>query len=476
MSTRKTAVLALILALSVLYLVKVVMPGRDRVAGERAMFAKLATADITRIDITRADQPDKKGERFTLDHSADWSLVGVRGAVLDKGAIDGMIAGLNALDLGEQLQDRDLGGDLSVYGVDKPDFTIVVSEKSGQQTEVAFGKRSEYLSARYLKVSGRPGVYMTPEQSFQAVAKSSADLRSKTPFNFNSQDARELELITALGRINLTQPKVGEWKIVSPGEFPASLEDVNSLMGAIQQISVAEFIDDPSLTAQSLGLSKPRATVRVELREGAIPAKINLDLWAAQSQGEGKPQTIYITSSETDTVFKLARDPSDLIVKDLTDLRDKDLVKLPVSSIASVVSGGSADTPVTIAVDGLSWKVNGKESDPVFVEQLLKDISALKAVDFPESVPADVFNEPFLTLAITKNDPEKSVLNLTIGREIDPKATDLTRYAKLSNTQTIFAIRDVEAKRVTPHEEALVAKPTPVPTAATTATAVAATP
>jgi hypothetical protein len=145
-----------------------------------------------------------------------------------------------------------------------------------------------------------------------------------------------------------------------------------------------------------------------------------------------------------------------------------------VSSIASVVSGGSADTPVTIAVDGLSWKVNGKESDPVFVEQLLKDISALKAVDFPESVPADVFNEPFLTLAITKNDPEKSVLNLTIGREIDPKATDLTRYAKLSNTQTIFAIRDVEAKRVTPHEEALVAKPTPVPTAATTATAVAA--
>jgi hypothetical protein len=435
------------------------------------MFAKLSADNVTRIDFTRADRPDKKGERFTLDHSGDWSLVGVRGAILDKAAIDGFISGLNALNIGDQLED--LGDDLSIYGVDKPELTIVVAEKGGAQTELAFGKRNEYLSTRYLKISGRPGVYMTEDQSFQSLAKGSGDLRSKTPFNFSSDDAREVELTSAQGKIVLNQPKVGEWRIAFPKDLPASLEDVSAFLSAIQQISVAEFIDDPSIQPQSLGLSSPRASIKVALREGATPANLNLELWAAQPSADGKPGAVYVRSQESDTTFKLARDPSSAIVKDLTALRDKDIVKLPVASIGSVVSAGSADSAVTIVVDGATWKVNGKESDPVFVEQLLKDIGSLKAVGFPESTPADAFDAPFLVLNITSNDPQKSVLTVTIGKEVDPKATDVSRYVKASNTSTIFEIRDVEAKRVTPHEEALIAKPTPTPIEVATPTSVA---
>jgi hypothetical protein len=131
--------------------------------------------------------------------------------------------------------------------------------------------------------------------------------------------------------------------------------------------------------------------------------------------------------------------------------------------IENVVSSGAEVVPTTIAASGLLWTVNGKESDPVFVEQYLKDLAGLKADGFPEGVPADAFEPPFLQLTVTTKGEEKKTFILTIGKQFVGAGSEQMRYVKGSNSETVFGIREVEAKRLVPHEEALSAKVTPTP-------------
>ena len=99
----------------------------------------------------------------------------------------------------------------------------------------------------------------------------------------------------------------------------------------------------------------------------------------------------------------------------------------------------------------------------MFADQYLKDLTSLKADDFPEDIPADAFESPFLQLTITTKDAEKQTVTLTVGKQVVEGVAEPLRYVKSSRSDTVYAIRDVEVKRLIPHEEALVAKATPSP-------------
>ena len=175
--------------------------------------------------------------------------------------------------------------------------------------------------------------------------------------------------------------------------------------------------------------------------------------------GEGT----FFTYDGAPSVFKVAPEKAIPLKKAVIDLRERKLFKLESSDIEKVVSAGSADAPVDIQSAAMDWTVNGKISDPVFVEQLFNDISNLTAVDFPKSVPADAFNQPFLILTITK---KKGVGGqtavLTVGKEVAGPGGP-ARYARMGDAGEVALIRDVEAKRIIPHEGALIQRATPTP-------------
>jgi hypothetical protein len=481
MNSKKTFLLAVILGLGVLYLTRVMLPKREFEAGQKLAFSKLDPADIKTIQVTRL-APDGSGEQsYIVAHarqqkggephagekregnSGEWSIPSIRGAVVDAAAANQMASSLRDLSVEGPLSEKDLYSDLSVYGLAKPDMTLVVDEVDSKRTEVAFGKKNEYLAKRYVKVSGRSGVYLVDDTAFEALNKGLSDIRSKTPFGFNVSDVREILLTSNLGRIKISQPAVGEWKILEPMDTRASPEDVRAFLSTIQGLTVSEFIDNKMDERGRYGFGLPRANVILSFREGIEPQQVSLSL-ANSNAKTGGPAEMFLSSSAADTIFKLAADPSEHLVKQVDYFRFKQLVEIAPSSMEQVVSGGSADGPVTIAASGVAWTINGKASDPSFVDQLLNDISGLKAVVFPANVPSDAFTNPFLTLAITKRGEPTEVVQVTVGKEFSlPGSDQVFRYAKNSLSETVYGIRDVEAKRVVPHEEALVPPPTPTP-------------
>jgi hypothetical protein len=488
MNTRKTLVLALVLALAVLYLTKVQMPGREREASERRAFSNISEDQISSIDValrSSQGQLDKytivqnvtSGANKETPAKATWSLPAVRGALLDSNLVGEFVKGVKDLPVEDSLSERDLHADLSIYGLDKPVLTVVVHKGAGESVEVAFGKKNEYLSKRYTKVSGRAGVFLVPDALYANLNKGSSDLRSKTPIQFNVTDVREAVITSSEGQIKVAQPAVGQWKITEPRALPASSDAVDALLNALRGLTVTEFVQVGTDQYPKYGFDKPKATVEMRMREGAEPAQMTVAL-AQKAAPAGGADEFFVQVSGVDSLFKLSADPSASLVKKVNDLRDRAIVSLLAGNIESVVSSGSGITPTTIAASGLVWTVNGKESDPVFIEQYLQDLSSLKADDFADTPPTDAFDSPFLQLTITTKGQEKESIILTVGKEFTKAGvtgaggtnsdSETLRYAKSSKSETVYGVRDVEAKRLIPHEEALVAKATPTPEPAAT--------
>ncbi len=464
MSPKKTIILAVVLALASTYLYKVAIPGRQEAATTKPAFAKLEPAAVESVFVTVQGSPsfemlsrevaaekqaDEEGEQKP---SVEWRVSQLPGAPLDASETSSFVSALLGLAITGPIDEKSQSRDFSAFGLDKPALTLVVRRKGGDETEVAFGKLNEFLAARYVKVSGRGGIFMVPQESFAALNKNSKELRSKNPLEMKSEDVRELWVSSPAGAVKLVQPAVGEWRIVEPKDLPASSESVGILLEAIGAVTVDEFLDGKQGSLGEYRLASPEVRVDVALRPGLEVQKRTISV---ASSDEGKKG--FFTYSDAPSVFSTAANHVPFLSKGVDDLRENKLFTFSHSDIHSVRSTtGDGSPPVEIVASRTDWDVNGKVSDPMFVEEILKDIAALKATGFPEptSVPADAFKSPFVTLVIVKKGDAKETVTLFVGSET-PGKDGPARYAKVGEAGPVVLIPDIEAKRIVPHEEAL---------------------
>jgi hypothetical protein len=371
-----------------------------------------------------------------------------------------VISVLKGLAFEGAISEQESGNDLSAFGIDKPALTVAVQFKDGSQKEVMFGKKSEYLSKRYAKLAGAQGLYLVDEASFQSLLKGRSDVRLKNPVKFNNADVREVTLETSLGRIMITQPAVGEWKVADSQPRAGSKQDIELLLNDLRSLSVEEFVDGGETRLQEFGLDKPTVTMTVKLRDGLKESLIRVVVGEAPNS-----KGTFFTYDGAPSVFKVSPEKVIPLRKGEIDLRERRLLNLEGKDIEKLVSGGTADAPVDIQAAAMDWTVNGKISDPVFVEELLTSISKLSAVDFPKQVPSDAFAAPFLTLTVTKKKAlGGETVVLSIGKE-SLSAQGHGRYARVGDSGEVALIRDVEAKRIIPHEGALIQSSMPTPRA-----------
>lgn len=455
MNFKKTLILAGVLIVAIMYLTKVSEPRRQAELSKEKLFSSLERSTIARFEVLPRESASYALVKSSPDvqGSAEWVLADVPAAKLDVARLNGILTSLKSLAFEGPISDSELGNDFSVYGLDKPALTISMQLADENQKEIAFGKKSEYLSKRYTKVSGLSGIYLVDESGFQSLNHTRSAVRSKQPAAFNKADVREVVLESSGGRVVVTQPAVGEWQVSDSQPHEASKQDVERLLSDVQALAADEFIDGGEARLSDFGLDKPIVTMSVTLRDGLKERFIRVLV------GEGSAGTFF-TYDGAPSVFKVAPEKALPLRKSVIDLREKRLLKIGGGDLDKVVSGGSADSVVEIQAAAMDWTVNGRISDPVFVEELLNDIANISAVDFPKVVPKDAFTTPFLTLTLTKKGSGKGTVSIVVGKETSgPQGA--VRYVRVGEQGEVAFIRDVEAKRIVPHENALIQRPTP---------------
>ena len=454
--------MGLLLGVSVLYLTKVHEPARKAEAQKGKVFAGLDAGAIQTIRVTPA-----KGNGFyeLLRHSpeegAEWTISDLPLSMVDLPIARGIVDSLRNIELEGPLEEKKLSKDFSVYGMNEPELTVEMGLRGGESKEVAFGRKIEYLQKRYCKVTGKPGLYLADESTFGSLNRSRSDIRAKKPVVFIDDDVREVKVESANGVVRVVQPIVGQWTIEERGGLEASAKGMKDLLQSVRMLEVKEFVDGADERSPEYGVWFPRARITLKLKEGSKPESIEVSV----SGPRPGTDSAYFSIKGVPTIFKMDQVASGAFDRELNDLREKKLVKVQPLDIAKLSSSGSADAAVEVVATNTDWTVNGKTSDPVFVEQLLNDITNLEAVDFPSKVPEDAVSLPFVSLTVALKTEGADPIVITVGKETEG-TFGKGRYVKVSSLKDVVIIRDVEAKRIVPHEGALIQRPTPQPSPA----------
>jgi hypothetical protein len=170
----------------------------------------------------------------------------------------------------------------------------------------------------------------------------------------------------------------------------------------------------------------------------------------------------YFSFNNSPSIFKAASADLSPFILTADSFRDRALMPVTLDEIQSIKASGSKVDPVEILATEKDWTVNGKRSDPVFAEQYLTDLTSLQIAEFPTKGGEHAFDNPFLTLVVTKKGEQKEQVTLVIGDEVITRS-GTRRFARIGTDGEPVLITDLDAKRIVPHEEALVEAATPTP-------------
>ncbi len=498
MSLKKTLLLGVILAALVLYLNKVQLPQDEAESKKAQIFSAVKREELATVEVKNSQGTfllknsapkasavgDKKEE---LDPAWDkhWEIDGLSGSGVDTGALTTLLNSILDLNLDKPLAAEDRESDLSVYGLDKPLVTLKVGA-SGKTFELNFGKNNEYVSKRYVSLSGAPDIYLVSDTLFAQASKGRDEFRDHSPVNFVDSELASFEIkdFNGANSFKVEQSELGKWQVSAPFKGLANTAAVNGYTMKLRNLSATGFIDNQQTELKKYGLDKPklsatlnfkdqkRASITVALGEVSGEAKT-----AGAKGGENKaPAETYLFVDGAPTIYKIGykvgAETIGSLSQDLSGLREKKLFQF-AGSEASQVEINQAGTVTTLTKAAEKWSVNGKEGDFAFVEAYLDKLSNLEAKSFPSESKNFGFDTPQMKVLVRLSErggseqgkTERSRV-LVVGGVAKSEAGKPSEYFAgvddLSQSNT-FTISAESLAQITPKEESLV---TPVATAA----------
>ena len=514
MNLKKTLLLGVLLVASVVYLKFVAFPSAKRAAEGGKVFEELSVSELAAISFLRGSGgADGKVDSFDLekglgkgvmprpvssdspksqettgdDNEAtsvsgelrEWGIRSLKGAPVDSPTLSGVISAIKDMRLGEEVEQGELEKDFSVYGLNQPALTLMVQRNSKERdsaspVEIAFGKKNEYLGQRYIKVSGRGGVYLVDEASFTAVNKSTTDLRDKTPIRFEDPDLREVEVVRDGSKIKLVQTTVGEWEVQSNKAYKASTASVGELLRTLKDLRVADYMDGAT-PDNANGLISPQHTITLHFREGVEPKKLEVKVStlakpAQKAGGEGETVT-YFTYTNSPSILTTLATGLDKLPATFDGYREKKVFALASSEIGKLTVSGSDYVTVELSSDGVDWKVNGKEADPVFADEIVENLMDLKVDAFIYEGEGRSLGAPSRRFEVLRKGSATDKTILVLGDKVAEKGVEYW-VGQIEGRAELFRIKDDDIRKVSPREETLLAAtPTPLPSPTTPSSA-----
>ena len=470
MSLKKTLILALFLLGAVAYILQVQVPSDQEKAALGLPFGSLNNESIESIEIAgplgqyTLKNPDPKPAAASAEPSVvevdslkKWELADVKGAEVDRSALNALISTLIGFKLEEPLPAQDLDPDVAVYGLKEPDLRVRVTS-AGKTTELQFGKENSYVAKRYVRIDGANDIYLVPSGLYSAANKTKKEFRNKAPLEFLDNELKSISLHTpSTGTIKFEIDDHYQWHIVQPAAYTASSTALADLTREIRSMRAETFLDG-DLKLSDYALDQPALRVDMEFKPSAKREPLQLSFSPTGAKGV---EQAYLKVSDKATIFKVEGNPVLKIAQPLENFREKSLFKFATDQAVQLDFDLFQSAPLSIVRAGTDWLVNSKPGDVNFVRQLLESLAALQAEGFPNDNRDYGFANPRLKLVLrlVGPEPEKKVSERTliVGDSADKAGKSESRYyASVDGTSEPFLISKDTLKDIYPREEVLV--------------------
>ena len=244
--------------------------------------------------------------------------------------------------------------------------------------------------------------------------------KKETLFTFENAKAKEFSLEPRQGDAISLVKEAGSWKLAAPMTAPADSTSVDTVLNALNGLTVEDVVTENPTGLADFGLEKPAATATVTLEGQAKPLVLRVGEKAPDGSG------LYAKTDDKPRVFLIASWLSTNFEKKPLDFRDRDLLHLKRDDVRTLeVSGpeggfalakkddgewGFTKPLVTRAgrwsVDGLLSTLEGLRFDSI-AEEDAKDLKRFGLVKPTRAVSASLADGSQRKLEIGSSAGEK---------------------------------------------------------------------
>lgn len=470
MRPRNTLFLLLVLAALGAYVYWVELPHEKTQTEEKRLLAFDKDAVVS-IDLTYPD----RAASLTRDDQHHWRLTKPIETDADDATVNNLLTAVAEAQISRTLDG--VGDKLASYGLDPPETMLKLGLKSGTPLPVLkVGKGTQVGFSAYARKDDDNAVLIVGGGLPTGLKKDLKDLRDKTVITFDEAQVQRLVLKRPNETITVErQGDADQWRITTPGTYPADPAEMRSLLASIRGIRADEFAsDDPSPALATYGLDQPRLEVSVFV--GKDLARQTLLVGATKTDQQKK--TIYAKREERPTVYAIPEYSVKNLDKDLATLRDKTVLAFDKAKAGKLVVTRKDGAGFTLVKRDGAWHLDtpgeGAERAPA-ITRFIDDAATLKGSEIVEEHATDLGKYGLATpdLLIVVSDESGAKLGTLLGTRgvapADPNAVDAKSFASTEGSGIVFAMKPFVYDRVDKKAADMREKPaTPVPSGAIT--------
>ncbi len=449
------------------------------VAGVRTTSEK--ERDAGRVVPELIDTPESTIRRVAIDRGEEhlvferrgkgpgrWQMVQPRDVAAEPNRLEALVRNLR--ELRPVPESGTVRGEPSTYGLAPPAATVRLYTVDGTAggsasadrpvAELELGKAEAKRGLRYVRATTGEGIQVVDSRLLAAVNLPAAEWREPNLMGVPSfqvasvkitrqdESGREPRVIRAVrGRSN-------RWRLTEPIEAPGNGPKIESLLGALASLRVAEpprgFVADDVKDAARFGLDRPPIKVELTTTEPGAH-KVVLEIGKAIPD---EPERVYARQGEQDDVVAIESRALSEVPGDATALRSQEVAEIVPAAVDRIEIQTIRDVHKLTKERG-GWQIispRTERADGQAVNAFIARIADLQTYEFlePSKVPNPLLDPPVMRIKVwqaaarrpgasaAEADPPP-VLNLRLGRQ---DVARKTVFARLEGDNMILALPD----------------------------------
>ena len=364
-----------------------------------------------------------------------WKITHPLEVAADEATVGSILSALNSIEVKRTLEEKPSAADLKNYGLDSPEVKVLISLRNGVALPPVFvGGKTPIGNSVYVRRGPEAAVLLTDASLRFNLEKKLNDFRNKKIIEFTEEAVKQLLLRGAKGDFDLSK-KGEDWYIDRPKFYRADQSEIKGLLSTIRSMSAQDFIEDSPPELKKYGLDKPRLKVTVFMGEEEGYRQI---LFGNNREGKGE---VYLVSDPKGTVYTVPESVWSQLGKDLTALRDKEILSVRPDQVARLQITTPKESLALGKGEKEEWKVEAPKKGKArqgLVSDYLTLLSHLRAKGFAEDEAKDLkkygLDTPSVKIAVADKDG-KNLGTLLLGSQ-----TGTEYYAVREGSPTVYTI------------------------------------
>ncbi len=364
-----------------------------------------------------------------------WKITHPLEMAADESTIRGILAALSTNEVKRTVEEKPSAADLKNYGLDNPEVKVTLSLRNGIALPPIFvGGRTPLGNSVYVRRGAEAGVLLTDASLRSNLERKLNDFRSKKILELRDEAVKQLALKGSQGDFALSK-KGDVWFIDQPKYYRADQAEVQGILSIIRSISAQDFIEESPSELKKYGLDKPRLRVTVFMGEQEGAREIRFG-----NKREGKEE-VYLVADSKGTVYAVHESVLKQLEKDLTALRDKEILSFRQDQVAKAQIFTPKESVALVKGEKEKWRVEGPKKGKAkqgAVPDYLTFLNHLKAKGFADDEAKDLkkygLDSPSLKISIVDKNG-KNLGTLLLGSKIGTEY-----YAGREGSMTVYTV------------------------------------